>query len=440
MVRSETHALTRSLDTLKSDLTAIIRAGIAAVDAARLVERAMASARPGSWGPMRVIAAGKAAVPMARAARELFGDRIQAALIVGVERAADAEQPLGFQVIVGGHPTPSAASEQGGRRALELAASLRSDETLVVLLSGGASALMAVPADGVLLEDKQAATRQLLRAGADIHALNTVRKHLSAIKGGWLAARAAGPCLAFAISDVVGDDLSVIGSGPTVPDASTFRDALDILRRFGGEDAYPRAVVNRLTNGVRGQIPETPKPHDPKLARAQTTVIGGRRNAMDGAIREAESRGYQVIRVDDPVLGEARSAGPSHLRAVVAMAASAGRPACVVSSGETTVRVAGDGKGGRNQEFGLACADALAAMGGTAVMASVGTDGIDGPTDAAGAFVDSTTLERAQAARLQPHAFLERNDSYRFFEALGDLIRTGPTGTNVGDLQVILLA
>jgi glycerate-2-kinase len=389
---------------------------------------------------MRVIAAGKAAIPMARAARESFGDRIRAGLIVGAGAAADPEQHRGFQVIAGGHPTPSAASERGGRRALELAASLQSDETLVVLLSGGASALMAVPAAGVLLEDKQAATRQLLRAGADIHALNTVRKHLSAIKGGWLAARASGPCLAFAISDVVGDDPSVIGSGPTVPDASTFRDALDILRRFGGEDAYPRAVVHRLTSGAQGQIPETPKPNDPTLARARTTVIGGRRNAMDGAIREAESRGYHVIRVDDAVLGEARIAGPSHLRAVVANAASAGRPACVISSGETTVRVAGDGKGGRNQEFCLACAEALAAIGGTAVLASVGTDGIDGPTDAAGALVDSTTVERARAAQLQPHAFLERNDSYRFFEALGDLIQTGPTGTNVGDLQVILLA
>jgi hydroxypyruvate reductase len=389
---------------------------------------------------MRVIAAGKAAVPMARAARGLFGDLIQAGLIVGVEPAADLEQRGRFQVIVGGHPTPSAASERGGRRALELAASLRSDETLVVLLSGGASALMAVPADGVTLEDKQAATRQLLRAGADIHALNTVRKHLSAIKGGWLAARASGSCLAFAISDVVGDDLSVIGSGPTVPDASTFRDALDIIRSFGGEDAYPRAVIDRLANGAQGQVPETPKPGDSKLVRAQTTVIGGRRNAMEGAIHEAESLGYHVIRIDDAVVGEARVAGPSHLRAVVAKAASTGRPACVVSSGETTVRVAGDGKGGRNQEFALACADALAAIGGTAVMTSVGTDGIDGPTDAAGALVDSTTLERARAARLQPQAFLERNDSYQFFQALGDLVQTGPTGTNVGDLQVILLA
>jgi hydroxypyruvate reductase len=374
---------------------------------------------------------------MARAARELFGDRSRAGLIVGVEPATPAVS--GFRLIVGGHPTPTGASEEGGRRALELAASLGSDERLVVLLSGGASALMAVPADGVTLEDKQATTRQLLRAGADIQALNTVRKHLSAIKGGWLAARAPGPCMAFAISDVVGDDLSVIASGPTVPDASTFRDALDILRRFGGEDAYPRAVVNHLANGAQGRLPETPKPNDPRLARAHTTVIGGRRDAMEGAVREAASRGYHVIRVDDAVVGEARVAGPSHLRAVVAKAAGTGRPACVVSSGETTVRVTGDGKGGRNQEFGLACAGALEAIGGSAVLASVGTDGIDGPTDAAGALVDTTTVTRARAAGLQPQTSLERNDSYRFFEALGDLIQTGPTGTNVGDLQVILL-
>jgi glycerate 2-kinase len=388
---------------------------------------------------MRVIAAGKAASSMERAARELFGDRIRAGLIIGVEPVASPAQAGGFPAVVGGHPTPSAASEQGGRRALEIAASLQADETLVVLLSGGASALMAVPADGVTLEDKQAATRQLLGAGADIQALNTVRKHLSAIKGGWLAARASGRCVAFAISDVVGDDPSVIGSGPTVPDASTFQDALDVLRSFGGEGAYPRAVVGRLASGAAGRLSETPKPGDPLLARARTTVIGGRRDAMDGAMREAAARGYQVIRVEDAVVGEARAAGPSHLRAVAARASSTGRPVCVVSSGETTVRVNGDGKGGRNQEFGLACADVLAAIGAPAVMASVGTDGIDGPTDAAGALVDSTTVARARAVRLQPQAFLDRNDSYRFFDALGDLIRTGPTGTNVGDLQVILL-
>ena len=380
---------------------------------------------------------------MAAAAHRLFGARIRAGLVVGVVPAGAGTQTFPFETVVGGHPMPTAESERGGRRALDVAASLKQDETLLVLLSGGASALMAVPADGLTLADKQATTRHLLRAGADIHALNTVRKHLSAIKGGWLAARAAGACRTFAISDVVGDDLSVIGSGPTVPDASTFRDALDLLHRFGGEGgdaAFPRPVVEHVMRGARGEVPETPKPHDPRMARATATVIGGRRNAMDGAVRDAESRGYHVIRIDDAVVGEARLAGPSHLRAVLARAAGAGRPACIVSSGETTVRVTGDGKGGRNQEFALACAGALASLGTAAAAASVGTDGIDGPTDAAGALVDSTTLDRARAARLHPESFLERNDTYRFFDTLGDLIHTGPTGTNVGDLQTILLA
>jgi hydroxypyruvate reductase len=342
-------------------------------------------------------------------------------------------------MVVGGHPTPTAESERGGRRALAVAESLRADETLVVLLSGGASALMAVPADGLTLEDKQATTRQLLRAGADIHALNTVRKHLSAIKGGWLAARASGPCRTFAISDVVGDDVSVIGSGPTVPDASTFRDTLDVLRGFGGDDAYPTSVIDRVTRGAAGRAAETPKPGDRRLDHAETYVIGGRRNAMDGAASEATARGYRVVRVDDAVVGDARFAGPSHLRACLARAEGVGRPVCIVSSGETTVRVTGDGKGGRNQEFVLACAEPLASAGVTAVLASVGTDGIDGPTDAAGAIVDNSTFDRARAAHLRPSGFLDRNDAYAFFSDLQDLIITGPTGTNVGDLQVLLV-
>jgi hydroxypyruvate reductase len=342
--------------------------------------------------------------------------------------------------MVGGHPVPTIGSEQAGRRALGVAGSLEADETLVVLLSGGASALMAVPAAGVALDDKRATTDRLLRAGADIHSLNTVRKHLSAIKGGWLAAGAPGACRAFAISDVVGDDLSVIASGPTVGDSSTFGDAVDVLRRFGGEGAYPRAVVARLAKGARGDVPETPKPGDPRLVRAASAVIGGRHDAMDGAVGEAERLGYHVVRIDDPVVGEARIAAASHLRGVVARAAGVARPACIVSSGETTVRVVGDGKGGRNQEFALAAAAALASLGGSAVAASAGTDGVDGPTDAAGAIVDATTVERARAGGLSPDTFLDDNNAYPFFAALGDLILTGPTDTNVGDLQIILLA
>ena len=374
---------------------------------------------------------------MAAAAARRLGSRVRAGLVVA---ARVSPVPDGFELIVGGHPVPTDASERAGRRALAVAGSRQPDETLIVLLSGGASALMAVPADGITLADKQAATQRLLHAGADIHALNTVRKHLSAVKGGWLAARTQGACEAFAISDVVGDDPSVIASGPTVADASRFDDALEILRRYGGEAAYPSAIVTRLRRGSEGAVPETPKPGDARLAHTTTAVIGSRRNAMAGAVAAAGGLGYHVLRVDDPVVGEARTAAVAHLRAVLARAAGLGRPVCVVSSGETTVHVTGRGQGGRNQEFALAAAQVLAGTGAPVMVASVGTDGIDGPTDAAGALADSTTVDRARASGLQAERYLSDNNAYAFFDALGDLIHTGPTGTNVGDLQVILLA
>ena len=332
----------------------------------------------------------------------------------------------------------SPASEDAGGRALAIAEAA-ADEELLVLLSGGASALMAAPAEGLTLDDKRQTTDTLLRAGADIHALNTVRKHLSRIKGGRLAACAPGRCRTLAISDVVGDDLSFIASGPTVPDPTTFEDALGVLRRFGDVDAYPPPVVAHLTRGVSGKLPETPKPGDPRLARAVSVVIGGRRDAMIGAASLARTLGYHVVVRDAPVVGEARTAAHSHVRDVEAAARAAERPLCVVSSGETTVRVLGSGRGGRNQEFALAAA-ALVSSSGSVVAASVGTDGIDGPTDAAGAVVDSTTLARARASGLDPSDFLRDNNAYAFFAGLGDLIRTGPTGTNVGDLQVFLVA
>ena len=373
---------------------------------------------------------------MAKAASGLLKDRLHSGLIV-----APVPDAFGsFEAIAGGHPVPTEGSERAGRRALQLAQSLKEDQALLVLLSGGASALMAVPADDVTLDDKRKTTAQLLRAGADIHALNTVRKHLSAIKGGWLAQRANGPTRTFVISDVVGDDPSVIASGPTVPDASTFQDARQLIERYGGAAAYPAAVVARLDRGVRGEVPETPKPVYPRLVRSDIRVIGSRRDAMLGVQGRAIGLGYEVLRIEDAVVGEARTAAMAHLRAVLASAADRPRPLCVVSTGETTVTVAGRGKGGRNQEFALAAAEALAHAGGRAVLASVGTDGIDGPTDAAGAIVDSTTVERATTAGLAPARFLEDNNAYAFFDALGDLINTGPTGTNVGDLQIILLA
>ena len=374
---------------------------------------------------------------MAAAAARRLGSRIRAGLVIG---ATPGEVPDGFESIVGGHPLPTSSSELAGRNALRLAASVGPSETFLVLISGGASALMAVPADGLTLDDKRSTTQQLLRAGADIHALNTVRKHLSAIKGGWLAAGVRGTCRALVVSDVVGDDPSFIASGPTVGDASRFQDALDVLVRFGGEAAHSPRVVSRLRGGAAGAIPETPKPGDPRLARASTRVIGSRRDAAAGAAAAAAALGYHVLRLDEAVVGDARTIAVAHVRAALAQGATTGRPACIVSSGETTVHVTGGGKGGRNQEFALAAAPLLSEHDGMAVVASVGTDGIDGPTDAAGAIADSTTIARAAAAGLSPDRFLFDNDAYAFFRALGDLVLTGPTGTNVGDLQVILLA
>jgi hydroxypyruvate reductase len=422
---------------LRHDLLAIVQAGLAACDAGRLLGRALEAADAVPPGPVRVIAAGKAARAMAAGAARVFGRRIQRALLIAPS-AADSPEP--FEAVASGHPVPTAESERAGRLALALADAVEPGETLVVLISGGASALMAVPADGLTLDDKRRTTDRLLRAGADIHALNTVRKHLSAIKGGQLAARVRGACRTFAISDVVGDDLSVIASGPTVADASTFADACAVIERFGGDAAFPAAVVERLRQGAAGAIPETPKPGDGRLARATAHVIGSRRDAMAGAAREAAARGYAVLTIDEPVVGEAREAAARHLEAVLQLARSLARPLCAVSTGETTVHVTGSGRGGRNQEFALAAALALPSGAPTLAIASAGTDGVDGPTDAAGAIVDSTTLNRAGAGGLSPRRHLDDNDTYPFFRTLDDLILTGPTGTNVGDLQLILIA
>jgi glycerate 2-kinase len=414
-----------------------VRGGLEGASVSRLLKQALASPGALPAGDLRVLCAGKAAAALASTVTELCGPRIRSGLVVGI---LPSTRPDRFESIAGSHPVPSEESERGGRRALALAASLVEGETLLVLLSGGASAMMAVPAEGITLDDKRLTTSRLLKAGADIHALNTVRKHISGIKGGWLAARAPGASRTFAISDVVGDDLSVIASGPTVGDATTFSDAIGVLQRFGPVSDYPRSVVARLMAGQRGEIAETPKPDDSRLLGAMSTVIGSRRDAMAGAVAAAESRGYHVWCIDEPVVGESRSASQSHLETVMTRAAHLARPACIVSSGETTVHVTGHGKGGRNQEFVLAMAAPLATMGAPVVVASAGTDGIDGPTDAAGAVADPTTIARAQAAGIgDPDGYLGDNDAYAFFDAIGDLIRTGPTNTNVGDLQVVLI-
>jgi glycerate 2-kinase len=424
-------------------LTAVVRAALAAVDAGHLVRDALAASDVAralhEASAIDVVVAGKAAAGM------LAGG---AAMPVPVRHfiGAGAEPvdplPLNTRWHTTSHPVPDERSVAAARDAIAHARAAHERDLLVVLLSGGASSFIALPAEGLTLADKQRTSKRLLELGAEIHELNTVRKHLSSIKGGWLAAAHPGSTLTLALSDVVGDDLSSIGSGPTVPDATTFREALAVLDGYGGRDVYPAAVVDRLQRGATGEIPETPKPGDRRLARSTARVIGGARTAVEGARTAASSLGYRVHVVDDPVVGEARHAAWDLVHKISQIVrADAARPLCVLSAGETTVRTTGSGKGGRNQECALAMTRVLDTVAASVVAASVGTDGIDGPTDAAGAIVDSTTLARAEAADIgPPERYLEEHNSYIFFDELGDLIRTGPTGTNVGDLQVILIA
>jgi glycerate 2-kinase len=384
---------------------------------------------------MALLAVGKAATAMAAGAVRSLGDRVVRSLVIG---PVDVPLDSRLHFVRGDHPVPGAGSERAGRGALALAASARDCAALLVLVSGGASALMAVPADGLTLADKQQATDALLRSGVTIHELNTVRKHLSAIKGGRLAAASPVPVFTLAISDVVGDDPAVIGSGPTAPDPTTFADALAIVRRSGGRARFCEAVVAHLERGAAGSSgpAETPKAADGTIAHSHWRLVGGRRDAMAAAGEEARRRGYRIHILDEPVVGEARVAATRWVEQLPQVDS----PLCVISSGETTVRVLGEGQGGRNQEFALAAAEPLARWRRPAVLASVGTDGVDGPTDAAGAIARHDSLARARAAGLAPaEVYLASNNSYRFFDPLGDLIRTGPSGTNVGDLQVCLI-
>jgi len=339
-----------------------------------------------------------------------------------------------------GHPAANQASVDAAERALLIAAESAGRGGLLVLLSGGASAMLAAPVAAVGLDAKQQTARLLMRAGAAIDELNCVRKHLSRIKGGRLAA-AAGATVTLALSDVhapVADDPSVIGSGPTVADPTTFAEALAIIDRYAV--VVPATVRGHLEAGARGDSEETIKPGDPRIVSSSYAVIGSRTTAVEGARRVALTCGYDVAVIPEVIAGEAKEAGAAFVAKALAAAAGNPRPVCVLGSGETTVTVTGTGSGGRNQEFVLGGAVPLSAGGArAAVVASAGTDGIDGPTDAAGALGDCTTLARARALGLDPNAALQRNDAYPFFSALRDLIAWGPTGTNVGDVHVLLL-
>lgn len=368
---------------------------------------------------------------MAQGALEVLGTRVCG----GTVTTRDGHTlPLpGIAVHEASHPLPDARGIAGAEAALRLAANADASDLVLCLLSGGASALWPAPPPGVTLEDLRTTTDALLRAGAPIRELNAVRKHLSRIAGGQLA-RAAYPArvLTLAISDVVGSPPDVIGSGPTVPDPTTYRDALEALARRGV--AVPPSVQTQLEAGAAGEHPETPKPGDPVFGRTEWHLVASVADALQGATEEATRLGYPAAIVTDRMEGEARQVG----REIAGLARSARPPAALLLGGETTVTVRGDGYGGRNQELALAAAIALEGVPNVLV-AALGTDGTDGPTDAAGAVVDGATVARGRARGLDARNHLHRNDAYPFLEATGDLLLTGPTGTNVADLVLILV-
>lgn len=405
--------------------------------AARAVTRALLPSQfpELSATTLHVIAVGKAAAPMSAALVTCAHLPVRKLLAIGTHTGDPL--PPGIEWHEAAHPVPDQRSVEAARRALECAADVEGDECLLILLSGGASALMALPAAGITLDDKQHAVRTMLLAGADIHALNTVRKHLSGVKGGQLAAGCRGTTMTLAVSDVLDDDLSVIGSGPGVGDATTWADAASAIERFGGS-AHTSAVRALVAKGVRGEIADTPKPGHRAVARARAAVIGSRKDALSAARTSAERLGYRTVILEELVCGEARAAAAPWLARARRAAGQPPAPTCVLSAGETTVRVTGSGRGGRNQEFVLALVNALGHAGDDLLIASIGTDGIDGPTDAAGALADRTTVARALALGLSPSAYLEDNDSYDFFALVGDLIHLGRTDTNVGDMQILL--
>jgi glycerate-2-kinase len=415
-----------------------VRAAIAAADPARLVARALAGQPFELASSTTVIAAGKAANGMLAAFAAVAGRRLRGGLLASAERPGAL--PPGVEWERATHPIPGDGSARAAARALEVAAAARTEGAdLVVLLSGGASAMLCLPADGLSLADKAEATRLMLGAACPIHEINTVRKHLSAIKGGRLAA-AAGGTLTLAISDVVGpveDDPAVIGSGPSTPDETTYADAVQVLERHELVDRVPEAVRRHLEAGTRGEIEETIKPGDKRLRAVSARIVGSRRDAMEGARHEARARGYDVLVIDEAVVGEARAAGPALVAR--ARAAAGNRRLSLIASGETTVQVKGSGRGSRNLEVVLSAVRGLAESDVPLALASAGTDGVDGPTDAAGAVADGATLGRSAHRGLgAPEWALDENDSYTFFDALEDLIRIGPTGTNVGDIHVVL--
>ncbi|MBC7250376.1 MAG: glycerate kinase [Anaerolineae bacterium] len=393
-----------------------------------------------------VVGGGKAGAPMAAAVEEVLGERITAGAVNvkhGYTLSAAGQEPASrIQIVEAGHPVPDEAGRQGAEHIAQMLTGLGERDLVLVLISGGGSALLPLPCEGISLADVQALTNTLLRCGATINEINAVRKHISQIKGGQLA-RLAYPAtvVALILSDVVGNPLDVIASGPTVPDPTTFAEAWAVLERYGIVDEVPGSIVSRLRAGLAGQVPETPKPGDPVFTRVQNVIVGSNEIAAQAAVDEAREQGFSALLLSTFIEGEAREVARVFAGIAKGMAQHGWPlkpPACLVAGGETTVTIRGRGKGGRNQELALAAALAIDGWQNVAVV-GLATDGTDGPTDAAGAIAWGDTVTRARARGLDAAAYLANNDAYHFFQALGDLIITGPTNTNVNDLIFVFV-
>ncbi len=444
--------LTNTLRTIpQGDVAAqIMAASLAAVEPAAAVLRhlkmdgATLTAGPKSYDLTRInrillIAAGKAGVPMARAAVSILGSKVTAGMVIVKDGygSKDGELPSSIKVVEARHPIPDERGAAATRQILSMVSQTTPDDLVLCLLSGGTSALLTSPAPGISLPDLQKLTDYLLRSGANIQEFNTLRKHLDAVKGGGLA-RAAAPAqiLSLILSDVVEDSLDVIASGPTTADASTYLQAARIVKYYQLDEVLPASILSRLQRGMQGEIPETLKPGDPIFDRVENVLVGSNRLAAMAGLEAARQFGFNTRLLTAAMQGEARQAG--WILAGIARDISHGgfsmtRPACIVAGGETTVNVRGTGLGGRNLELALAAVSIMSGLP-EVLLVSLATDGGDGPTDAAGAVVSGETLARARVLHLSPMEHLTRNDSYPFFAALDDLIKTGPTQTNTNDL------
>jgi len=392
---------------------------------------------------------GKAACSMAKAIEDIFGDIVAKGIVItkyghtGSQRSEASGRQSKITIFEAGHPVPDENGVKGTDEIIRLLKDADEHTLVVCLISGGGSALLVSPYKGITLNENQKVTQLLLNAGANIEELNTVRKHISRVKGGRLA-EAAYPArvISLILSDVIGDRLDVIASGPTSPDPTTYDDALKVMKKYGLIDKTPAGILDVIRKGAERVIPETPEEGNVIFGRVENIIIGSNRLALEAAKQKAEELGVHAEIISAELTGEARDAAKwlasEARKRESAEAGKSKRPLCLISGGETTVTVKGNGLGGRNMEFALAFATEIEGVDGV-VLLSAGTDGTDGPTDAAGAIVDGETIKHAKASGIDPESYLKNNDSYNFFKKIDSLLITGPTGTNVMDLQIVLL-